>query len=395
MPAPYNYTGGFIDPTQSLMQTLQMGNMLGQMGERRDARQAAIDAAEQTRIATEQAAKEKAERDARISAAWKAAVDNPSGGAFEVLSSLQPADINEEIRKNVTALDSAVVANSLRDLGKVYAAFKSNNPDIAIRYMQEKADAYGTAGDKKKQEEVNMLISTAKTGPLGEQSAEVMFGLMMAPLPGGKDAIDAIVKLTEEQRAAREAERPEGTKIDDNARKLMNTSVEAAMSSDLMASQATNLADEFERAKPPAGWTGSALEWMKKAAGGQDQFTKLKQEYIKLRNTDVLKNLPPGVASDKDIEIALSAFPDESANPAQITSFLRGTAKLQQYSATVNKAKAEWVNQNGSLGPAQVAFEAGGKEVKKGMTFWDFTKSIPVPNVIGKAAIIPAVEVDY
>lgn len=201
MPAPYNYTGGFIDPTQSMMQTLQMGNMLGQMGERRDARQAATEAAEQAKIEANQAAIEKAERDARIAAAWKAAVDNPSGGAFEVLSNLQPTDINEQIRKNVDSLDSAVAAKSLRDLGEVYAAFESNNPEIAIKIMQEKADAYGNAGDKKKQEEVNMLISTAKTGPLGQQSAKVMFGLMMAPLPGGKDAIDAIVKLAEEQRA--------------------------------------------------------------------------------------------------------------------------------------------------------------------------------------------------
>ena len=197
MPAPINYTAGFVDPTQSMMQTLQMGNMLSQMGAQRDARAAAVDA----EAAAIQAGVQKAERDARIGAAWKAATENPSGGAFELLASLQPEDINEEVRKNVAALDSSIASKNLRDLGEVFAAFESGNTDMGIKIMQERADAYGTAGNTKKQKELQTLINTAKVGDKGAESVKVMLGLMMTPLPGGKDAIDSIVKFGEEQRA--------------------------------------------------------------------------------------------------------------------------------------------------------------------------------------------------
>ena len=401
MPAPIDYTAGFVDPTQSLMQTLQMGNMLGQMGDRRDARIAEQDA----QAAADIAAQQKEARNAEIKALYDTALKNPTAENFQKLASYYPPEQQEAIRKGYTMLDDAAQKRLVNDSMDVFIAFDSGQPDIAISRMEEKVVGYKNAGNEKAAKDMQTLVGLAKTGTKGIEGVAGMLGTNIALMD--KDAMDGYAKYKESKRedykliadelkAKLEAERPEGTKIDESARKMMNTAVESAMSSDLLASQASNLADEFERAKPPGGYPAGALEAWKKMVGGQDQFTRLKQEYVKLRNTDVLKNLPPGVASDKDIEIALSAFPDESANPSQITAFLRGTAKLQQYSSAVNKAKAEWVNQNGSLGPAQVTFKAGGQDVKKGMAFWDFTKNIPVPNVIGKAATAGTpVEVDY
>jgi len=58
MPAPINYAQGFTNPMDSIMQTLQLGNALGQMGQIRDQRAAA-----------QQAAEAKDARDAEIQAA--------------------------------------------------------------------------------------------------------------------------------------------------------------------------------------------------------------------------------------------------------------------------------------------------------------------------------------
>lgn len=135
--------------------------------------------------------------------------------------------------------------------------------------------------------------------------------------------------------------------------KLINDSVVKAIDADKAAVQYDNLASAYDTMRPPSGWGVNWMEAVKKAAGGQDRFTALKQEYVKLRNTEALKNLPPGVASDKDIEVAMSAFPDETSNPDLIASFMRGTAKLQRYTSAVEKAKSEWLNQNGSLGAAR------------------------------------------
>lgn len=391
MPAPINYTAGFINPSDSIQQMLQMGGQLAQLGQFRDQRLASQQATEDARIAAEQ----KSARDAEIKGLYEQAIANPTWENYNRLAMLDPAN-SEKIIKTWGMVDTEQQQIALNESMRIFAGLTSGDPKAGLNLLEERRNAALNAKDEDSAKKYQSMIDMFNAGDKGPGMVAVTFGTTISGMPGGKDAMDAWATYRSSTRedakveldalkARLEAERPEGTKIDESARKMMNTAVETAMASDLLASQASNLADEFERAKPPGGYPAGALEAWKKMVGGQDQFTRLKQEYVKLRNTDVLKNLPPGVASDKDIEIALSAFPDESANPAQITAFLRGTAKLQQYSAAVNKAKAEWVNQNGSLGPAQIPFSAGGQDVKRGMAFWDFTKSIPVPNVIGKA----------
>ena len=385
MPAPINYTAGFVDPTQSMMQTLQMGNMLGQMGAQRDARAAAVDA----EAATIQAGVQKAERDARIGAAWKAATENPSGGAFELLASLQPEDITEEVRKNVTALDSSIASKNLRDLGEVFAAFESGNTDMGIKIMQERADAYGTAGNTKKQKELQTLINTAKVGDKGAESVKVMLGLMMTPLPGGKDAIDSIVKFGEEQRAEKEAlalknTLPKGPAISAGAEKLVNDAVMAAVKANSLTGQYTTLANDFEKVITSAGAGAKLTELIYRTLGTEKDPTALRQEYLRMRNTAVLDMLPPGVASDKDIELALAAFPSDTSSPSNIAGFLRGMSKLQAFQAAVESAKAEWIQQNGTLGTANGTFMVADREVKPDTRFTDFIKMyIPNTSVLG------------
>jgi len=311
---------------------------------------------------------------------------------------------------------------ALSEYGQVLSAFEGGRADVGIELLKMQAKA---APDEKSRAYGNMLVQMAESGDLGIDAIKKTINTHLSFMPGGDKVLDSVQqaqkapaelmvkeaegKYADARQAAElrkldaetlklltEAEKsklPQGTEIDESARKIMNTAVESAISADLTANQATNLADAYAKYRPASGWTANAWEAAKKAAGGEDIQTRLKQEYTKLRNTDVLKNLPPGVASDKDIEIALAAFPSETANPDTIISFLRGMSKLQAYSFEVNKSKAEWVNQNGSLGPARLDFSAGGKQVKKGQAFWDFTKDIPMPNVVGVST--PAVEVDF
>jgi hypothetical protein len=103
-----------------------------------------------------------------------------------------------------------------------------------------------------------------------------------------------------------------------------------------------------------------------------------------MRNTAVLDMLPPGVASDKDIELALAAFPTETSSPANISGFLRGMAKLQAYEAAAESSKAEWIQQNGTLGTAKAPMQVGNREVPKGARFTEFIQEyIPNTSVVG------------
>lgn len=302
----------------------------------------------------------------------------------------------KEVRGAIESMDEAEQNGHLSSLSRPWAAMASENYDLAKNELNAIIEGYKSIDDQEALGFLNGVVQEIDEDPEGAFESLSMF---LSAFPKGKDVVDSYIsqKAAPVDRAKTDAEirklnaealkmeleanRPQGTEIDADARKIMNTATDGAVSSLLLSDQADNLATAFDKIKPASGWTGNALELLKKATGGQDKFTSLKQEYVKLRNTDVLKNLPPGVASDKDIEIALRAFPDELANPDQISSFLKGTAKLNRYAADVNRAKAEWVNQNGSLGPARSDFTANKIPVKKGTNFLDFSATIPIPNV--------------
>ena len=48
--------------------------------------------------------------------------------------------------------------------------------------------------------------------------------------------------------------------------------------------------------------------------GNENKVSELRQQYRAIRNTAALGGLPPGAASDKDIEMAMSGFPTDTAN---------------------------------------------------------------------------------
>jgi hypothetical protein len=116
------------------------------------------------------------------------------------------------------------------------------------------------------------------------------------------------------------------------------------------ASQLLGLADDYARLKPMGGAGGKAYSLWAKTFGTQDEVERIKTQFQSIINTDIINNLPPGVASDKDIEMAKSGFMNNSWSAEEIEQFLRGQAKLAAYAAEREDAKATWMEENqGSL----------------------------------------------
>lgn len=93
-----------------------------------------------------------------------------------------------------------------------------------------------------------------------------------------------------------------------------------------------------------AKWTES----YKDMTGNQDAITELRRSFYGVRASQAVSNLPPGVASDKDIQLALSGFPTENANGQQVASFLKGMAKLERLKAEFNSFKSGMLSETGS-----------------------------------------------
>lgn len=165
--------------------------------------------------------------------------------------------------------------------------------------------------------------------------------------------------------------------LPDDARKIVNDSALNAVASESLTNQYQRLAGQLEQ--QVAGGTGygassSASEWLKSVTGNQDALTGLRQEYTRLMGHGVMKMLPPGPASDKDVALAREGFPKANADAGYLASFLRGMAKISAYDAVLNNAKSEWAGAVQHLGRAKSDIEIDGVKVPAGTTFNEFAR---------------------
>jgi hypothetical protein len=123
---------------------------------------------------------------------------------------------------------------------------------------------------------------------------------------------------------------------------------DAAYSAFSSSDSLVNLADSYAANKEDlgGGLLGSANEAFKEFVGSEDKVTQMKKNYARVRNSQVIKSLPQGPATDKDIEIFSQGFPGENADPEYIESFLRGMAKAEYINGRFNEFKAGYISEN-------------------------------------------------
>lgn len=151
----------------------------------------------------------------------------------------------------------------------------------------------------------------------------------------------------------------------DNARKS------AAKSREFSA-----IADDFEKFDVSGGGFATAWEGLKDFTGQQDYESELRRKWMGIKSSQVVDNLPPGAASDKDIEMAMAGFPPNNASPEIISSFLNGMAKLESENAKYNELEAQWIATQGNTAQAKSDFQFNGMEIGKGETLLEAYKKM-------------------
>jgi hypothetical protein len=117
---------------------------------------------------------------------------------------------------------------------------------------------------------------------------------------------------------------------------FLNTYIGTAQQAESDLGRMNDIAARYQQAAIEgiaAGVPAKAFELMKSVVGGEDATTQLRTEYEQLRMKGVLSNLPAGPATDKDVAIAQKGWPQPTASPAYIASFLRGMQKLRAIDA--------------------------------------------------------------
>ena len=163
------------------------------------------------------------------------------------------------------------------------------------------------------------------------------------------------------------------TKLSPGAEKLVNDLVTDSAAAQTQSQKLSSLADRYAKEAQAGGiWTKGWAGFKRATGFSNDEQNAMMREYDRLINSEVLKALPPGPATDKDIEMARKGFPPSNADSTTITTFLRGVAKMSEVDAAHKQMKAEWMNQNGQLGSSKRDIEVLGVRVPQGTPFNEF-----------------------
>ncbi len=363
---------------------------------------------------------------------------NPTARDFTNLAMLLPEKEAASIRANWDTLNKEQQDSELRFGGQVVSAFTSGAPQIGIDLLKQRADAERNAGRVDKARTFETYAQLAEMNPnTAQKTLGIMLGTLPGGgkvLESSIKALKAPAEIRTGEAGATEKElvtantptrlalentqtaanirnldsqiadragrlvldrdrlkldrdklqsdvelrlfelNQKGGQLDASATKIVNDSAVAAVGAEQSAGRMLDLASRLEQQGGGYGTFSGINSWFRNATGNQDAWTQTRQEYVRLRNTQAIKSLPPGPATDRDIELALKGFPAENADAKTVASFLRGMAKMSQYEAVSESAKSEWVNSVGSLGRATRDVEIGGIQVPRGTTYVDFAR---------------------
>jgi len=404
---PMDYRLQRTDPLLSMMNGMQAGSAIQQVKEQE--------------LAKEQAAQSKQK--------LYELMNNPEATEtdYRKFVALMPKEQQEGIMNVWNSMEEGKHQGMLDFTGSVMSALQGGQTEAAIDLLKKRSEAEKNSGNTALAQNYEMMAKVAETNPDFAMSS---MGMVLATVPNGDKILKNLSDVREEQRktekqpldleklaadieftkaqtakyladakksgadtqsvmedvAKKKQELKQGPKIElsTTSEKLLNDSVVASAKSSNLAKQYDNIGTEIDGYLQSAetGAVGKAGEVVKKWMGSEDRVTRLRQEFKRLRNSAVLDMLPPGPATDKDIEIASSAFPEETSSPKIIADFMHGLARLQRYDAQLNQAKAEWVNQVGNLGNNRNDIVVNGVTIPAGTSFNDFARGkIIIPNI--------------
>lgn len=161
----------------------------------------------------------------------------------------------------------------------------------------------------------------------------------------------------------------EAPKLSVNMEKALDSAVGDAAASRSSAASMEELASRWETEKPTSGIFGSAQSTWSKMTGSDTGLRDLRIRTSQFLNSQALKYLPPGPATDRDVELAREGVPTNMDDPALVANWLRAQARNEKRAALYNDFRAEWISAQGNPGQAKAEANISGIDVKKGESF--------------------------
>lgn len=173
-------------------------------------------------------------------------------------------------------------------------------------------------------------------------------------------------------------------KLSVNMEKSIEKSVNDSTASLNSANSMSALAQQFRQEKPTTGIFGSANNMFSKLTGSETALRDLRIRQNSIVNSQVLKFLPPGPATDRDVAIAREGAPSTWDDPELVANWLDANARLERRAAQFNDFKAEWMSANGNPGQSRNGGAVLGMEVKKGESLGSAARRYMAQNPIAE-----------
>jgi hypothetical protein len=95
-----------------------------------------------------------------------------------------------------------------------------------------------------------------------------------------------------------------------------------------------------------SGIVGGWKEDLKKRFGGQDPVSWARAQAMQTRNLLQMEQLPPGAASEKDVELVMAPAPPDNANKETWRAYIAANQRVQRAIADYHGFKAKYLNDN-------------------------------------------------
>jgi|GEM_PF-6777842 len=303
-------------------------------------------------------------------------------------------ETNPGAAAKLDAMAKRIKANPDGEFARVVGVLAAIDPEkqaatsLLLNKEQSDVAAAGSDADKRASEAVIKGVEAGVApemaqADLGERRARTARLFAQTKNEALRLALDER-KLASDVALAREKIQVDKYDLPPASAKARDDAVLASSSAQVAAESTREIAGKFRKLGQQnvavqfleTGINGQAGNYISAKLGMKDDVAALRTRFRGVVNNDVLKSLPPGAASDKDVEMVRAGFEGEFGDYNQLADSLDAMERIQRRIAVVKEAEAEWQQQNRGLGSARADVVINGRLFPQGTSFKKATADI-------------------
>ncbi|PRH10975.1 hypothetical protein [Burkholderia multivorans] len=156
--------------------------------------------------------------------------------------------------------------------------------------------------------------------------------------------------------------------LSESQQKTVNDAQNAALTAQQTYQKTNALLNQLANAPEFSAGLGATFnDWLAKATGNPYEGQQLRNQLKQFVNSTILNELPPGSASDKDVQLVRNGTPSDTADKKTWKAYLSAVANVQQAAAVAAQIRADYLTANrGSLGPLMQPATIRGRQFPAG-----------------------------